>query len=319
MFTCLVLITFVGLTTGYQEDVRIGVILREGDGAAEKIIDNVLWRMLSNGPQQIPYISIKEKTPEEDAFYYHRAICRLLNKGVSIILSPTDASYFPLLASYSNEYNMSLVSPELMETPDDPKAPDLTSRYAVGIRPSTTRAMLDLIRDLRWQELVYIYDDIYGPEKLQVMFRVGYAALHLKLIGITRVKTASEAVEFLQNLDKPGSHRTFNVILDTKSSLARDILQLHVHHTGVRKKNYNFLLSEPTLEKFWTLHEFGALKITGFLALPPDYNRLKNEKEEWIKLLGNRSPNGDPDLSILDYYYHDAALFLTKAVWAFVS
>ncbi|GFR12309.1 glutamate receptor 1, partial [Trichonephila clavata] len=154
------------------------------------------------------------------------------------------------------------------------------------------------------------------PEKLQVMFRVGYAALHLKLIGITRVKTASEAVEFLQNLDKPGSHRTFNVILDTKSSLARDILQLHVHHTGVRKKNYNFLLSEPTLEKFWTLHEFGALKITGFLALPPDYNRVKNEKEEWIKLLGNRSPNGDPDLSILDYYYHDAALFLTKAVWA---
>ncbi|GFY64030.1 glutamate receptor 4 [Trichonephila inaurata madagascariensis] len=208
---------------------------------------------------------------------------------------------------------MSLVSPELMETPDDPKAPDLTSRYAVGIRPSTTRAMLDLIRDLRWQELVYIYDDVYGPEKLQVMFRVGYAALHLKLLGITRVKTASEAVEFLQNLDKPGSHRTFNVILDTKASLSRDILQLHVHHTGVRKKNYNFLLSEPTLEKFWTLHEFGALKITGFLALPPDYNRLKNEKEEWIKLLGNRSPNGDPDLSILDYYYHDAALFLTKA------
>ncbi|GFY64028.1 hypothetical protein TNIN_144561 [Trichonephila inaurata madagascariensis] len=73
MFICLVIITFVGLTTGYQEDVRIGVILREGDGAAEKIIDNVFWRTLSNGPQQIPYISIKEKTPEEDAFYYHRA------------------------------------------------------------------------------------------------------------------------------------------------------------------------------------------------------------------------------------------------------
>ncbi|GFU56955.1 glutamate receptor 1 [Nephila pilipes] len=316
MFICLVLITFVGLTAGYKEDVRIGVILREGDGVAEKIIDNVFWRILSNGPQPIPYLSIKEKTPEEDAFYYHKAICSLLNKGVSIILSPTGASYFPLLASYSNEYNISLVSPEIMETPDDPKAPDLTSRYAVGIRPSTTRAMLDLIRDLRWQEIVYVYDDDYGPEKLQVMFRVGYGALHLKLLGIIRVKMAGEAIEFLQNLDKPGSHRTFNVILDTDASLARDILQLHVHHTGVRKKNYNFLLSEPTLEKFWTLHEFGALKITGFLALPPDYNRFKNEKEEWIKLLGNRSPNGDPDLSILDYYYHDAALFLTRAVWA---
>ncbi|GBN39179.1 Glutamate receptor 1, partial [Araneus ventricosus] len=291
-----------------------GIILRDGDEVAEKIIDNAFWRMLSNGPHQIPYVSVKEKLLDEDAFYYHQAVCRLLNKGVGALLTPTASSYFPVLASYSNEYNLSLVSPELLETPDDPKAPDLMAKFAVGIRPSTTRAILDLIRDLRWQEIVYIYDDDYGPEKLQVMFRVGYGALKLKLLGITRVSSAREAIEYLQNLDNPGKHRNFHVVLDTDASLARDILQLHVHHTGIRKKNYQFLISEPTLEKFWTLHEFGVLKITGFLALAPDFNRAKYIKEEWLKLLGNRSHDGEPDLNISDYYYFDAAMFLAQTI-----
>ncbi|KAF8791452.1 Glutamate receptor 1 like protein [Argiope bruennichi] len=300
--------------TFYHGSLIRGIILRDGDEVAEKIIDNAFWRILSNGPFPIPYTAVKEKLLDEDAFYYHQAVCRLLNKGVGAILTPTASSYFPVLASYSNEYNISLVSPELVETPDDPKAPDLMAKFAVGIRPSTTRAILDLIRDLRWQEIVYIYDDENGPEKLQIMFRVGYGALKLKLLGITRVSSARQAIEYLQTLDNPGKHRNFHVILDTDASLARDILQLHVHHTGIRKKNYQFVLSEPTLEKFWTLHEFGLLKITGFLALPPDFDRVNHIKEEWLKLLGNRSPDGEPDLTISDYYYFDAAMFLSQAI-----
>ncbi|GIX69974.1 glutamate receptor 1 [Caerostris extrusa] len=315
MFFFLILITLLGFISGFQENIRIGIILRDGDEIAEKVIDNVFWRMLSNGPQTIPYMSVKEKVLAEDAFSFHQSICRLLNKRVGVILTPTAPSYFPLLVSYSNEYNLSIISPALLETPDDPKAPDLMPKFAVGIRPSTNRAMLDLIRDLRWEEIVYIYDNDYAPEKLQIMFRIGYGALNLKLLGIRRVSTAKEAVEFLQNLDTPGKNRIFHVVLDTESSLAKDILQLHVHHTGVRKKNYHFLLSEPTLENFWKLHEFGILSITGFLALAPDHNRSRSEKEEWIKLLGNRGPNGDPDLNISDYYYHDAALYLSQTIW----
>lgn len=82
-----------------------------------------------------------------------------------------------------------------------------------------------------------------GPEKLQKMFRIGYQALHLKLVGFAKVKSGEEAIRFLRRIDAPG--KSFQVILDTSPELTGDLLLLHVHQTGGRKKNYHFIISRP--------------------------------------------------------------------------
>lgn len=45
-------------------------------------------------------------------------------------------------------------------------------------------------------------------------------------------------------------------------------------------------------------HEFGAIKITGFLALTPNVNRFSNAKGEWMKLIGHQSLNKEESLSV---------------------
>ncbi|KAG8201331.1 hypothetical protein JTE90_016808 [Oedothorax gibbosus] len=307
-----ILFAFIGITAGYRDTFQIGVILQKDDEVSEKIIDNVLWKFLSQSQQQISYQTAKEKISIEDPFHYHAAMCKLLKKGVGVFVTSLTPSNLPVLGGYANDYHISLLSPSLMEAPEDPKAEDLRPKSMVPMEPSTTRAMLDVIRDFRWQELVYIYDHDYVPEKLQKMFRVGYSALHLKLVGFAKVKTADEAINFLRKIDQPGQNR--QVILDTDLELASSILRLHVHHTGIMKKNFHFIISRPVLETFWMTNEFGAIRITGFLALTPNLNRFSNAKGEWMKLIGHQSLNRKEKLNIHHYYTHDAAQFLSYAI-----
>lgn len=66
------------------------------------------------------------------------------------------------------------------------------------------------------------------------------------------------------------------------------------------KIKYSFCFSQffQVLETFWMQHEFGGLRITGFLALPPNMNRFSNIKGEWMKLIGHQSLTREPNLSV---------------------
>ncbi|XP_071033536.1 glutamate receptor 1 [Parasteatoda tepidariorum] len=310
-----ILIIFSSCAFCYDDTLKVGVIQNRGEETTEELFRKVLNKELQSGPY-VAFQTITEVVPEEDAWYYHRAVCKLLTQGVQVIVANTSSATFPILASYSNEYKFPFISPDLPEAPEDPRSPDLMAKYGFGIRPSTTRATLDLIRYFGWQNIVYIYDDDFGPEKLQIMFRVAYSVLKLHLFGFLKASSDIDVVQYLTKLDTSSKQNIIPVILDMDPALATDILLRFVHDHGVRKDKFHFLLVQPTLEDFWISHEaeFRVLNITSYLAVTPNFKRFNRVNEEWRRLYNYEGPFPNSSLKLSHYYYHDAALVLAKAM-----
>ncbi|XP_054721923.1 glutamate receptor 1-like [Uloborus diversus] len=188
--------------------------------------------------------------------------------------------------------------------------------YAFGIQPSTMRDVLSLIRHYGWKQIIYLYDYEYGPEKLQQIYRFGYRVWKCEVVGFSKIETSEDAINYLRKLDTSGKYENFRVILDMDVNLARDIIIRHVHDIHVRKKNFHFMLSQPTLETFWASaqSEFGAVNITGFLGINTEKYNAKRFKEEWMQLSPKAWLGAGSALNISSYYYRDIALTVFKAI-----
>ncbi|KFM75428.1 Glutamate receptor 1, partial [Stegodyphus mimosarum] len=150
------LLLFITCATSYTERIPVGVILKKDEHKViETVINYVSWNQRTNdGQSQFVIDIIKDNVEEEDAVHYQQSICRLLKKGIMVLLAPSTCSVcFSVLATTSNEFKIPLISQELPEFPLD-----VSPKYAVGIRPGTTRAILDLVRYYHWQDIVYMYD-----------------------------------------------------------------------------------------------------------------------------------------------------------------
>lgn len=279
--------------------IQVGLILKKGDERQGMIVEQVL----KPGRRNANINLVKQVVVnEEDTVSYHRALCQLLTSGIDVLISPSASPYYPLLSAYAREYQIPFITPELPQ-----EISLFSTNYSFGIKPATDRPMLKLFQHYGWSDIVYLYDHDDGPENLNFIFTVGRHVLNLTLDGILRVTSAEKANKYLRKLDKSFKNKRFHVVLDTDSNLARDIIWLHVNDIHVRKKNFHFLLSKPTLEEFWYSQRasFGAINVTTFL--------IENQLPEAEVLLRQTISGNEIILNISSYYYYDAALLVQKS------
>lgn len=77
------------------------------------------------------------------------------------MVATTTASSYETLVSYSNTFQIPIVSPSFpYHTRLRP------ARYGISMRPDYLKAILDLIQHYRWKQIVYIYDSDAGKNAL---------------------------------------------------------------------------------------------------------------------------------------------------------
>lgn len=298
------------LTTEDINKTAIGIIIKPGEEITLEAVRRSFYlneRVLHIHPH--PAIEIfTEIVSDGNAVELDKAVCRLLNNGIQALIATTTPFSYRMLLPYSNDYNLPLVSPAFPEI-----SPESVAHFGVSVKPSTTRAVLDLIRYYGWKDIVYLYDSDDGPERLQQIFLLGYRVLKTRLIGILKVNQSEEAQVYIRKLDYSKNYRNLHVILDMKAELAREIIVRHVHDFHVGKSNFHFLMTDLVFDEFWTQNttEMGSVKVTGFRMVLSNNTAAKHFYSFLRQSI--KEISGQTELPASAYYAYDAALVLSEA------
>ncbi|OQR77801.1 glutamate receptor 1-like, partial [Tropilaelaps mercedesae] len=169
--------------------------------------------------------------------------CSILKNGTFAMVATTTASSYETLVSYSNTFQIPIVSPSFpYHTRLRP------AKYGISMRPNYLQAILDLIQHYRWKQIVYIYDSDAGLLKLQNLYKLTTNEYKLEIIKVRRVISASEANKFLVNYDNETRDQLKHVVIDCEANLTREIIIKHI---------MDEFANNPAME-------FGAVNITGF-------------------------------------------------------
>lgn len=260
--------------------IPIGAVFSRSDDAAISALKYAFWLHQNTSSTFVAEV-VEERLEWVDTYQISRAVCRLLKQGIFTLVAPTTPQTYSILVSYSNNFQIPLISPSFPEV-----VPEHTPLFAVGIQPNTLRAVNDLVTYYRWTSIIYLYQSDDGAEKLQRLFEFGGNDRKLEILGLRRVNSAEEAHTFLSRLDGNFPDKMKNIVMDVDPRLARDIIITHVRATPWDRNVYHFLLIEPVPEGFWNsqLTEFGRVNITGFRLLDPDRELVRQFLTSWRSL-----------------------------------
>ncbi|XP_023210798.1 glutamate receptor 1-like isoform X2 [Centruroides sculpturatus] len=260
--------------------IPIGAVFSRSDDAAISALKYAFWSHQNTSSTFVAEV-VEERLEWVDTYQISRAVCRLMKQGIYALVAPTTPQTYSILVSYSNNFQIPLISPSFPEV-----VPEHTPLFAVGIKPNTLRAVNDLITYYRWSSIIYLYQSDDGAEKLQRIFELGGSDRKLDIMGLRRITSADEAHLFLRKLDRNFPDKLKNIVMDVDSRLAREIIITHVRTLPWERNVYHFLLIEPVPEGFWNsqLTEFGRVNITGFRLLDPDRGLVRQFLTSWRSL-----------------------------------
>ncbi|XP_077995962.1 glutamate receptor ionotropic, kainate 2-like [Glandiceps talaboti] len=159
---CLVVLhEFIIAVGGFESPtivVRIGIVLEEPITNQEEII-RLAEEQVNEQADILPEIRfeyISEKVPRGQSFAAVQTVCSLAKRNVSCIISSTGCDTSKVIQSVCNDLKI----PHLT-VPKENCVIDKYNGFSLSIRPNSIhldQVVLDVIRRLKWKELVIFYD-----------------------------------------------------------------------------------------------------------------------------------------------------------------
>ncbi|XP_026332731.1 glutamate receptor 1-like [Hyposmocoma kahamanoa] len=207
-----------------------------------------------------------------DAFKLSRLICNQFTRGVIAMLGAVTPDSFDILHSYTNTFQMPFVTPWFPEKVLPPTSGLVD--YAVSMRPDYHHAVMDVISYYGWKNIIYLYDSHDGLLRLQQLYQsLDPRTATFRIANVKRVGNASDAIEYLNAIERLDRWSKKFVVLDSTTQLAKDTLIMHVRDVHLGRRNYHYLLSGLVMDDRWEkeVAEFGAINVTGFRVV--DFSR----------------------------------------------
>jgi len=124
-----------------------------------------------------------------------------------------------------------------------------------------------------------------GLLKLQHLFSLVDHNRTLELRAVKRFRNATEANQFLREIEFNSTMDRKYVILECDSSTAKTIIINHVRDIYMGNRNFHFLLTSLVMDDYLNeqVSEFGAVNITGFRILKPNTQEFRKFFTAWKK------------------------------------
>lgn len=317
LFACLVTVLTAFLfdsSLAYYYRIPVGVIVGKDDDAYLTAINYAVSMHESNASKPYTLKLIVEKIDNNDIYQVDKAVCKIMNQGVFVIMAPTTFATYTTLASYSNNFHVPLISPSFPEIPLDQ-----STQFGIAIQPSPIRATLDLMRYNNWNSIIYLYDSEDGAENFQKILLFASDVFQVNIIGMHRVTSAEDAILYIRKIDIANRQVQKQVLLKMNPNLISKLITLFLHDYHINKNKFSFLFMEPVLNDFWENNSvtFASINMLGFRLVNPVNERYMRFKNSWKYLNADKSNatkiilHDVPKNAILGY---DGVLLLLKTI-----
>ncbi|KAK3099876.1 hypothetical protein FSP39_011081, partial [Pinctada imbricata] len=227
-------------------------------------------------------------------FVFLISVCDQMSIGVFLFFGVKDAMTVDIVESFTNKFHIPLVSPSLT------KVKNVASSFQIHMKPSYTRAIIDMVKHYKWKVLYYVYDSNEGLQRFEEV----YSTLHRDpTLNISVVPVKLEEVDYsheiLRSLDVMYyiGLKTFTIdlsSLDAYRSLMRQIAEV-----GMNREGYFYLFACLDFSKLdFTRFLHGGVNVTGFDIVDSNSADVKSFLRKWRSANTNIYPSaGEPLMS----------------------
>ena len=131
------------------------------------------------------------------------------------------------------------------------------------------------------------------------------------------VRTASEAIAFLLELERINRNSRKRVVLDCPPAIAKEILVSHVNNIHLGRRNFHYLMSSLVFDDHWddNIAEYGAINVTGFRLVDHKTPYAKRFFREWKSLDQKKysGVTGEENIGAIGALAYDAVNVMSAA------
>ncbi|KAK3719756.1 hypothetical protein RRG08_040059 [Elysia crispata] len=259
---------------GNSWGIPIGAIFDREDLISQKAFKFALKRHQQESWSRDPYFRFNASNTvdiinTEDNFQLASAICRQMSHGVFAILGQKSVLSADIVQSLTSTFHMPYITPSL--TPSTFRSSD--SSFELHMRPDHTRALIDIIENLGWKHVHFLYDSDEGLQRFQHIHKMMRNGT-VQWFSVVRFTDINDIHDDLRLADVPDNKTVVKAfVVDLSSEEAyRKVLKQDIKINGqanyyrvVKPENQEIEI-ETFCQKPWSRVE---------KALFPDKNQLK--------------------------------------------
>ncbi|WAR00270.1 GRIA2-like protein [Mya arenaria] len=190
-------------------------------------------------------------------------VCSHMETGVFMLFGGRRFESSSIIEAYSQTFHIPYVSPSFA----DNVGRHLPS-YQLHMRPSHTRALVDVIEHFGWRNFHYVYDSDEGLYRIQEIIRTFESKRYKATVRMRRLVDVYNAHEELRALDKLGeaeNHTDRLILLDLSREEHYHSVLKQIREVGMNKHGYCYVLGTMDfLSLEMGRYQHGGVNITGF-------------------------------------------------------
>ncbi|XP_053398486.1 glutamate receptor 2-like [Mercenaria mercenaria] len=282
----LTLVVFVicwSMSEPYQGRIPVGSIFEHGEPEAKTGFLFAIANFNKRKDEQFKLTSFVEVIHVKDSFELATSICKHMETGIFMLFGQRRIESSNTIEAYTTKFHVPYVSPSFADN-----VPHELPTFQLHMRPSHTRALVDLIKHYGWKTFHYVYDSEEGLYRLQEILRIfadSRYSVQVRMRRLVDVRSAHEDLRALDKMEEPDNGTEKYIVLDlSRESHYHAVLQ-QVREVGMNKHGYNYILG--TLD-FLILeterYQHGGVNITGFQLVNYSSTYVKKFLKPWRTL-----------------------------------
>ncbi|XP_071847212.1 glutamate receptor 2-like [Apostichopus japonicus] len=260
--------------------VRIAGFYSEmGSQAGEAFVRGGIWHNVANNIT-FQFIAYKQRVNVPNSFAIGMSICRSFSDRITLLTGETSLESINSVFSLANAHLTTFVTTSHSKEEAGVLRNDLRDDYFVSMRPSLTKALVDLLKHFQWSKFAYIYQDMNGIQRFYALTKMPEFKHRRYDVVLKRVSTSEEILETMSELRKTSTTR---MIIDVDIEGINSILE-QLQQLGMVTYQYHYIVTNLDLVKVnFSEFKVGGMNLTGFNIIDHKHTRYENFTKYWNK------------------------------------
>ncbi|KAH3842121.1 hypothetical protein DPMN_115609, partial [Dreissena polymorpha] len=223
---------------------------------------------------------VVDVTDISDSFNLATSICSHMEKGVFMLFGGRKFESSSIIEAYSQTFHVPYVSPSFADN-----VQRHLSTFQLHMKPSHTKALVDLIIHFGWRNYHYVYDSEEGLYRMQELVRTFEKKRYLVTVRMRRLQDIDNAHEDLRALDKQADDDNIPnkyILLDLSKESHYYKIMKQIREVGMNKHGYHYIMGTMDfLNLNMERYRYGGVNITGFQLVNYSSTFVQNFLKLW--------------------------------------
>ncbi|XP_052281246.1 glutamate receptor-like [Dreissena polymorpha] len=203
-----------------------------------------------------------------------------MEKGVFMLFGGRKFESSSIIEAYSQTFHVPYVSPSFADN-----VQRHLSTFQLHMKPSHTKALVDLIIHFGWRNYHYVYDSEEGLYRMQELVRTFEKKRYLVTVRMRRLQDIDNAHEDLRALDKQADDDNIPnkyILLDLSKESHYYKIMKQIREVGMNKHGYHYIMGTMDfLNLNMERYRYGGVNITGFQLVNYSSTFVQNFLKLW--------------------------------------